>query len=94
MPANAAKVKEAVEDLEKSLDFIENNFLKMTPYIAGEEISLADLVCIVEVMQPLAGGHDVKAGRPKLSAWIDRVKQNIGPLFDEAHKPIFQLTKK
>lgn len=41
------------------------------------------------VHQPLGAGLDVFEGRPKLSAWRDRVQASIGKdLFDEAHQAI------
>lgn len=52
-------------------------------------MSLADLVAIVEIMQPVGAGLDVFETRPKLSAWRDRVRDTIGSeLFDEAHQGI------
>ncbi|XP_036384736.1 glutathione S-transferase theta-1b [Megalops cyprinoides] len=83
------KMDSALEDLDGSLKLIEEKFLQDRPFIAGEQISLADLVAIVEIMQPVGAGVDVFAGRPKLSAWRDRVKAEIGKeLFEEAHERI------
>ena len=92
-PADDKKVAEASEELSKTLDFIETNFLKNTKYVAGDNITLADLLCIAEIMQPIAGGYDVVKGRPNLAAYIERVKTRLGPVFDEAHKAVFELTK-
>ena len=37
----------------------------------------------------MAAGLDVFEGRPRLSAWRDRVQETIGKgLFDEAHKKV------
>ncbi|XP_026989358.1 glutathione S-transferase theta-1b [Tachysurus fulvidraco] len=83
------KMDAAIEDLEGSLKLIEEKFLQDRPFIAGEEISLADLVAIVEIMQPVGAGLDVFDGHPKLTAWKDRVRAAIGAeLFDEAHQGI------
>ncbi|KAM3624416.1 uncharacterized protein V6R79_023113 [Siganus canaliculatus] len=83
------KMDAALEDLNGSLKLIEEKFLQDKPFIAGEQISLADLVAIVEIMQPVGAGLDVFEGRPKLSAWRDRVQAAIGKeLFDDAHKGI------
>ncbi|XP_062383922.1 glutathione S-transferase theta-1b [Sardina pilchardus] len=79
----------ALEDLDVSLQLIEEKFLQDRPFIAGDDISLADLVAIVEIMQPLGSGLDVFETRPVLSGWRDRVRAAIGPeLFDEAHQVI------
>ncbi|XP_031414962.1 glutathione S-transferase theta-1b isoform X1 [Clupea harengus] len=83
------KMAAALEDLDGSLKLIEEKFLEERPFVAGDEISLADLVAIVEVMQPVGSGLNVFEGRPKLSAWRDRVRAAIGPeLFDETHQII------
>lgn len=42
-----------------------------------------------ECFQPFAVALDVLEGRPKLSAWRDRVKKELGEkLFQEAHERI------
>ncbi|XP_041936137.1 glutathione S-transferase theta-1b isoform X2 [Alosa sapidissima] len=83
------KMAAALEDLDGSLQLIEEKFLQDRPFIAGDDISLADLVAIVEIMQPVGSGLDVFEKRPKLSGWRNRVRAAIGPeLFDEAHQII------
>ncbi|XP_035515039.1 glutathione S-transferase theta-1a [Morone saxatilis] len=83
------KMDAAVEDLNQSLNMLEEKFLQNKPFILGNKISLADLVAIVEIMQPIATGLDVFEGRPKLIAWRDRLKKELGEkLFDEAHEVI------
>nr|XP_006640321.1 PREDICTED: glutathione S-transferase theta-1-like [Lepisosteus oculatus] len=85
------KMDFVLEDLNMSLKLFEEKFLQDRPFIIGEQISLADLVAIVEMMQPVAAGLDIFEGRPKLSAWRDRVKEGIGrELFDEAHAAILK----
>lgn len=95
MEAPKEKMDSAIEDLEGSLKIVEEKFLQDKPFIAGEHISLADLVAIVEIMQPVGAGMDVFSGRPKLTAWRDRVQAAIGKdLFDEAHQDILSAAKK
>lgn len=86
------KMDNAVENLDASLKLFEEKFLQDRPFIVGDQLSLADLVAIVEIMQPLGAGMDVFENRPKLKAWKDRVREEIGAeLFDEAHQGILSL---
>ncbi|KAJ8388732.1 hypothetical protein AAFF_G00129650 [Aldrovandia affinis] len=86
------KMDSAMEDLSASLQLFEDKFLQDRSFIVGDQISLADLVALVEVMQPVGTGVDVFKDRPKLRAWSDRVKEEMGvALFDEAHNTIMNL---
>uniref|UniRef100_A0ABM5F259 glutathione transferase n=2 Tax=Pogona vitticeps TaxID=103695 RepID=A0ABM5F259_9SAUR len=83
------KVQDAMEDLNLSLQKLEEKFLQEKPFIIGNEISLADLVAVVELMQPMGAGCDVLEGRPKLQEWRKRVEVTLGKeLFAEAHARI------
>ncbi|XP_038162433.1 glutathione S-transferase theta-3-like [Cyprinodon tularosa] len=83
------KMDAAMEDMKQSLDLLEEKFLQNKQFIIGSKISLADLVAIVEMMRPLAVGVDVFEDRPKLLAWRDRVKKELGEkLFDQAHEAL------
>ncbi|KAI7797709.1 glutathione S-transferase theta-1a [Triplophysa rosa] len=91
-PVPKEKMDSALEDLNMSLKTFEEKFLQDNPFIIGEKISLADLVAIVEIMQPVGTGLDVFEGRPALSAWRDKVKKEIGEeVFDEAHKVVMNV---
>lgn len=86
------KMENAVENLNGALQLFQEKFLQDKPFIVGDQISLADLVAIVEIMQPLAAGMDVFENRPKLKAWKDRVREAIGAeLFDEAHQAAMSM---
>lgn len=90
-PIPADKVDEAVSDLQASIRSLEDKFLQDKPFIAGREVSLADLVAIVELMQPLGVGFDPFKDRPKLSSWRDRVVAALGKeLFDEANEKMLK----
>ncbi|XP_013881666.1 glutathione S-transferase theta-1b [Austrofundulus limnaeus] len=85
------KMDTALEDLNASLDLFQDKFLQDRAFVVGDRMSLADLVAIVEMMQPVAAGLDIFEDRPKLSAWRDRVQAAIGKeLFDEAHRTIME----
>ncbi|XP_058491564.1 glutathione S-transferase theta-1-like [Solea solea] len=87
------KTDAAVEDLKQSLNLLEEKFLQDKPFIIGDQVSLADLVAIVEIMQPAGTGLDVLEGRPRLIAWRERVEQEVGKqLFAEAHASIMKAS--
>ncbi|XP_033973413.1 glutathione S-transferase theta-1a [Trematomus bernacchii] len=86
------KMDAAVQDLNQSLQMLEDKFLQNKPFIVGDKISVADLVAIVEIIQPVATGLDVFEGREKLTAWRERVKKALGEkLFAEAHEVIMKV---
>ncbi|XP_063000478.1 glutathione S-transferase theta-1-like [Elgaria multicarinata webbii] len=83
------KLHDAIEDLNLALQKLEEKFLQDKPFLIGTEISLADLVAIVELMQPMGAGCDIFEGRPKLQEWRKRVEVTLGKeLFMEAHSRI------
>ncbi|KAI3372925.1 hypothetical protein L3Q82_023377 [Scortum barcoo] len=85
------KMDAAIEDLNQSLNLLEEKFLQNKPFIVNDKISLADLVAAVEIMQAVGSGVDVFEGRPKLIAWRERVKKAVGEkLYEEAHEVIMK----
>ena len=53
--------------------------------MTGDEISVADLFAICEIMQPWSAGFDVSLTRPRLAEWMTEVMKKTQPHFDEAH---------
>ncbi|XP_025032670.1 glutathione S-transferase theta-1-like isoform X4 [Python bivittatus] len=83
------KLYDTMEELNVAVQKLEDKFLQDKPFIIGTEISLADLVAIVDLMQPMGAGCDVFEDRPKLQEWRKRVEVTLGKdLFMEAHSRI------
>lgn len=43
---------------------------------------------------PELGGYDPTEGRPKLSEWMNRVREATNPFYDEAHAVFHKLKAK
>ena len=85
-------LEERKEILQKTLDTFETYFLKDFDYIGGcDDITVADLMAICELVQSVYSGYDVTYGRPKLKAWIDRTIARLQPHFDEVTKEVIEL---
>ncbi|KAM4827648.1 glutathione S-transferase theta-1-like isoform 2-T2 [Thomomys bottae] len=79
-------------ELDMTVQLFEDKFLQNKAFLAGNHISLADLVAITELMHPVGAGCQVFEGRPKLAAWSQRVKAAVGEeLFREAHEVILNV---
>ncbi|XP_042522260.1 glutathione S-transferase theta-1-like [Dipodomys spectabilis] len=79
-------------ELDMTLQLLEDKFLQNKAFLAGNCISLADLVAITELMHPVGAGCQVFEGHPKLAAWSQRVKAAVGEeLFREAHEVILNV---
>lgn len=50
-----------------------------------------NITALLSVLQPIGTGFDGFEGRPKLIAWRDRVKKELGEkLFEEAHEALMK----
>ncbi|XP_074868667.1 glutathione S-transferase theta-4 [Carettochelys insculpta] len=91
-PCSPEKLEEAVKELNSTLKQFEEKFLQDKPFIVGSEISLADLVALVELMQPVGSGCDIFEDKPKLREWRCRVEEAVGKeLFQQAHEMILNV---
>ncbi|XP_063951901.1 glutathione S-transferase theta-1-like [Lytechinus pictus] len=89
--ASEEKLKNDEENLTKQLDKLENAFLQDNDWLVGDDISVADVLAVSEMMQNTINGRDVTEGRPKLRAFVDRVKTRLNPTFDETHATLYEF---
>uniref|UniRef100_A0A7N5JTQ4 glutathione transferase n=1 Tax=Ailuropoda melanoleuca TaxID=9646 RepID=A0A7N5JTQ4_AILME len=77
--------------LKPALQHLDREVLAAKPFLATEELSLADLMAFTELMQPTAVGCDVFQDWPRLAAWQARVEAALGPeLVRDAHRLVLQ----
>uniref|UniRef100_A0A670ZVT1 glutathione transferase n=1 Tax=Pseudonaja textilis TaxID=8673 RepID=A0A670ZVT1_PSETE len=91
-PLPPEKLQEVMDGLAMALDYLEGLFLQDKPFLVGSEVSLADLVAIVDLMQPVGVGCDIFKDRPRLVEWRKRTEDAIGKeLFLQAHELILNI---
>ncbi|KAG7282400.1 hypothetical protein CRUP_029721 [Coryphaenoides rupestris] len=90
-PVDAVRLERALAVLTETLGLLESMFLKRQPFLCGDDITLADLLAVCELMQPLGGDRDVLSDRPKLLQWRSRVQSALGESFDHAHSVLYKV---
>ncbi|XP_011693991.1 PREDICTED: glutathione S-transferase theta-1-like isoform X5 [Wasmannia auropunctata] len=92
-PPKPEKVAELESCMSDCIDIIENVWLKDKPFLTGDTISVADIFCACELEQPRMAGYDPKKGRPRMTAWIERVAAETSPHYQDAHKFVNKIVE-
>lgn len=92
-PASESKVAMFQGHMEKTLDILESTWLESSDkaFLTTNEISFADILAACEIEQPRVADYNPFEGRPRLSAWYQKVKEVTNPFYDEAHKIINKI---
>ncbi|XP_045658451.1 glutathione S-transferase theta-2B-like isoform X2 [Ursus americanus] len=86
------KVQRNKTFMDLALQQLEEKFLGDQAFVAGQQVSLADLMALEELLQPVAVGCDLFEGRPRLAAWRERVEAFLGSdLLQETRGPILNI---
>nr|WCC58248.1 glutathione S-transferase [Pharsalia antennata] len=90
---NAAKLELLKDNANNALDQFEELFLSDGPFINGDEISFADIQAACEIEQPRMAGFDPTENRLKLKMWLERVRNECNPYYDEAHAGVNKIAE-
>ncbi|XP_058387878.1 glutathione S-transferase theta-2B-like isoform X2 [Diceros bicornis minor] len=89
------KVRRNRTAMDQALQQLEDKFLGNRAFLTSQQVTLADLMALEELVQPVAVGCDVFEGRPRLAAWRERVETFLGAgLCQEAHGPILNILER
>ncbi|XP_071848972.1 glutathione S-transferase theta-2-like [Apostichopus japonicus] len=92
-PSSEEDAKENVKQMEYVASQLQDTFLKDQKFLCGDEISIADILAVAEVIQPTLSGRDTTKNYPKLAAWVERVKESLNPEFDEVYKQFYEIRR-
>ncbi|CAD5116240.1 DgyrCDS5150 [Dimorphilus gyrociliatus] len=84
IPVNEEELRRARSRLDHVLHQLVVTFLKDKDFLCSNEITIADVLAICELAQAVASGFAIGDGRPRLLAWIERVKGQL-PDFEKVH---------
>ena len=91
-PIDQEKVKGHKKKVTEMIGDLESYFLKGKKFIGGDKISIADLLGVCELVQ-LYGCHEhgLYEKSPVVKAWVENVKQETNPHFEESMAKINHL---
>lgn len=84
-------MKAATETMKKSLNVVETYFLHNRKFIAGDEISIADILFMCEVTQYWLCQVNLCKGRPNMTRWLEECQRVLAPHFEELHKKVYSV---
>ncbi|XP_063700961.1 glutathione S-transferase theta-1-like [Culicoides brevitarsis] len=87
------EVKRYEKIFEQSLNTLENVWLEEQKFIAGNKITYADILAACDIEQTKIAGYHPLKNRPKLHDWLETVRKETNPVFDEGHKYIYKYAE-
>ena len=90
-PTPEAILKHTQATLRKSVDVVEGYFVKDGKFVAGDQISIADLAFLGEVTQYWIMGVDLCQGNPNMTRWMEKCKAVLGATMDEVYEKVYKV---
>ncbi|XP_055909780.1 glutathione S-transferase theta-3-like [Eupeodes corollae] len=88
------EVQEAKRELERVLEILEKTWLSSSKFLIGNEMTVADIFGASELQQTILSKYDVGRKYPKISEWLETVREETNPHFDYAHTVLYKLANK
>lgn len=81
--------------MENALEEFENNWLNQGhKFVAGDNISVADLIAACEIEQPRMAGYDPMKQYNRIGEWMSHVQDYFNPFYGEGHAIVNKVIKK
>jgi len=89
-----SSIDRCIAGMHKVFDDMDSHWLARSKYMAGDEISIADILAICEMYQPAVCGFDCFSTHPSIADWHQRVTEQLNPELDQANIILNKLTAK
>uniref|UniRef100_A0A336LK56 CSON009527 protein n=1 Tax=Culicoides sonorensis TaxID=179676 RepID=A0A336LK56_CULSO len=86
-------VKQYEKMFKTNLDTFEYIWLESENFVTGNQITYADILAACDIEQTRIAGYNPTQDRPRLSDWLDKVKAETNPFFEEGHKYIYKYAE-
>ncbi|KAI8124076.1 hypothetical protein FF38_00200 [Lucilia cuprina] len=93
-PASSDKIAKYRLLMEKDLELMENLWINENKFLVGNSITAADVFGACEIEQIRCTGYEIKLKFPKIYTWIENVRKELKPIFDEAHHVVYSIENK
>ncbi len=93
-PVNEKMIERGQKKLSKCVALFDKHFLKSTPFISNEQISIADLMALCEFSQLDLVPKDFVHLSPQVESWRGRCKEFLGANYDDVHSILYRLRRK
>ena len=90
-PATDTVVVESKEALLKAFDVLNDHTLRDNKFIIGEEISVADLQALNELIQFWMVSKEVYTGYPNIERWVADCTQALQPHLDKVSSEVYRV---
>ncbi|KAI6652702.1 Glutathione S-transferase theta-2B-like [Oopsacas minuta] len=90
-PPSDPEIVKVKEKLVASLTILDSHTLKENKFIAGENISIADLQLLCELSEFWIVNKNIYAGFQRIEEWVKNCVELLNPHFDHNNAAIMQL---
>ena len=90
-PPTDPDIVDLKQKLVKSLTLIDTNTLINNKFIAGNEISIADIQLLCELVEFWAVNKNIYEGFPNIEKWVKECIVLLNPYFDKHHEALIKL---
>lgn len=90
-PVNEEKVSRGKKQMAQCMVIFDSHFLKDTPFISSEEMTIADLLAFCEFTQLDLLPSDFVEISSTVKDWLDRCKSHLGSDYDDVHSILWKV---
>ncbi|VVC90813.1 unnamed protein product [Leptidea sinapis] len=93
-PTDPKRLQRYERNMISALEEFDTKWLGHSDFVAGDRITVADLLAACELEQPRMSGFDPALKYKNIAAWWVKVRQHFSPYYEEAHIILNKIVQK